>query len=79
MDGFDHILNWKLKAGSHPFPGRDGGTCINEAALIAAGFEYRRSDGSRTCQSASLAQSVAWPCNLMTPRLMLSASACSPL
>src|SRR3954462_15777895 len=41
MDGFDHILNWELKAGSHPFPGRDGGTCINEAALIAAGFEYR--------------------------------------
>jgi hypothetical protein len=38
---FDHILNWKLKAGSHPFPGRDGGTCINEAALVAAGFEYR--------------------------------------
>jgi hypothetical protein len=25
MDGFDHILNWKLKAGSHPFPGRNGG------------------------------------------------------
>ena len=41
MDGFDHILNWKLKAGSHQFPGRDGGTCINEAALVAAGFEYR--------------------------------------
>src|SRR3954464_16017302 len=38
MDGFDHILNWKLKAGSHPFPGKDGGTCINEAALVAAGF-----------------------------------------
>src|SRR4051794_6850495 len=41
MDGFDHILNWKLKAGSHPFPGKHGGTCINEAALVAAGFEYR--------------------------------------
>src|SRR5215211_7107014 len=41
MDGFDHILNWKLKEGSHPFPGKDGGTCINEAALVAAGFEYR--------------------------------------
>jgi hypothetical protein len=41
MDGFDHILNWKLKEGSHQFPGKDGGTCINEAALIAAGFEYR--------------------------------------
>src|SRR5215203_2276556 len=35
------ILNWKLKAGSHPFPGKDGGTCINEAALVAGGFEYR--------------------------------------
>ena len=41
MDGFDHILNWTLKAGSHRFPGKDGGTCINEAALVAAGFEYR--------------------------------------
>ena len=42
MDAFDHILNWKLKAGSHQFPGPDGGTCINEAALVATGFEYRR-------------------------------------
>ena len=42
MEGFDHILNWKLKRGSHQFPGPDGGTCINEAALVAAGFEYRR-------------------------------------
>src|SRR5215207_11245193 len=41
MDGFDHILNWKLKEGSHPFPGKDGGTCINEAAIVAAGFEYQ--------------------------------------
>ncbi len=41
MDTFDHVLNWKLKAGSHPFPGKDGGTCINEAALVAAGFEYK--------------------------------------
>ncbi len=40
MEGFDHILNWTLKQGSHPFPGPDGGTCINEAALVAAGFEY---------------------------------------
>src|SRR5919202_5435562 len=41
MDGFDHILNWTLKKGSHPFPGPDGGTCINEAALVAMGFDYR--------------------------------------
>jgi hypothetical protein len=32
MEGFDHLLNWKLKAGSHRFHGKDGGTCINEAA-----------------------------------------------
>lgn len=38
---FDHILNWKLLAGSHDFPGPDGGTCINEAAIVAAGFEYQ--------------------------------------
>ncbi len=41
MDTFDHILNWKLKQGSHAFPGKDGGTCINEAAVVAAGFPYR--------------------------------------
>ncbi len=41
MDGFEHILSWKLKVGSHRFPGKDGGTCINEAAVVAAGYEYR--------------------------------------
>jgi hypothetical protein len=41
MEGFDHILNWRLLRGSHDFPGKHGGTCINEAAVVAAGFEYR--------------------------------------
>ena len=41
MSDFDHILNWKLLRGSHPFPGPDGGTCINEAAVLAAGLRYR--------------------------------------
>jgi hypothetical protein len=41
MHSFDHILNWKLKQGSHTFPGQDGGTCINEAAIVAAGFPYQ--------------------------------------
>jgi hypothetical protein len=41
MQGFDHLLGWTLQAGSHAFPGPDGGTCINEAALVAAGFAYR--------------------------------------
>jgi hypothetical protein len=42
MDDFSHILNWKLLYGSHDFPGPDGGTCINEAAIVAAGFGYQR-------------------------------------
>ncbi len=41
MEGFDHLLNWRLKAGSHPFPGKDGGTCITEVAMVVAGFPYR--------------------------------------
>jgi len=41
MDSFGHILNWRLKHGSHTFPGQDGGTCINEAAIVAAGFSYQ--------------------------------------
>ncbi|MGH1592344.1 hypothetical protein ACRBEV_33010 (plasmid) [Methylobacterium phyllosphaerae] len=41
MSDFDHILNWKLLAGSHTFPGLDGGTCINEAAIVACGFPYQ--------------------------------------
>ena len=41
MDQFAHILNWTLQPGSHKFPGKDGGTCINEAAIVAAGFAYK--------------------------------------
>jgi hypothetical protein len=35
------LLNWQLLRGSHNFPGPDGGTCINEAAVVASGFSYR--------------------------------------
>src|SRR5918995_3017632 len=41
LEAFDTILNWKLQRGSHKFPGPDGGTCINEAAIVAAGFPYQ--------------------------------------
>jgi hypothetical protein len=41
MESFVNILHWKLKQGSHTFPGKDGGTCINEAAIVAAGFPYQ--------------------------------------
>lgn len=35
------LCKWNLKAGSHEWPGPRGGTCINEAAIVAAGFEYK--------------------------------------
>lgn len=35
------LLDWQLKHGSHEFPGPDGGTCINEAAVVVAGYPYR--------------------------------------
>src|SRR5436309_673 len=38
---FERVLDWKLLRGSHEFPGPDGGTCVNEAALVAAGYPYR--------------------------------------
>jgi len=46
---WNNILNWKLLGGSHKFPGPDGGTCINEAAIIAAGFEYREVTSANDC------------------------------
>ena len=42
MFDFTSLLDWKLLTGSHAFPGPDGGTCINEAAIVAAGLPYRR-------------------------------------
>ena len=41
MSNFNHILNWQLLGGSHQFPGPEGGTCINEAAIVACGFLYQ--------------------------------------
>ena len=41
VEKLNSLLNWQLKHGSHDFPGPDGGTCINEAALVVAGFAYR--------------------------------------
>ena len=38
---FVDMCDWELKNGSHPWPGPGGGTCINEAAIVAAGFEYK--------------------------------------
>ena len=63
MDGFDHILNWTLKVGSHPFPGPDGGTCINEAAIVAAGFAYqpvKSVEDMPDCFSRPICQLAMW-------------------
>src|SRR3712207_4130182 len=63
MHTFDHLLNWTLKKGSHPFPGKDGGTCINEAALVAAGFEYRpitRPEDMPACFSRPICGFALW-------------------
>jgi hypothetical protein len=37
--------------GSHEFPGPDGGTCVAEAAIVAAGFSYRPVDAAGRCPS----------------------------
>jgi hypothetical protein len=42
LDKLKKLLKWKLLSGSHAFPGPDGGTCINEAAIVVAGFPYKK-------------------------------------
>ena len=49
---FNAMLNWKLLRGSHEFPGPDGGTCINEAAIVAAGYPYRSVQSIDDCPTS---------------------------
>ena len=49
LGAFEPILNWRLLKGSHAFPGPDGGTCINEAAMVAAGLPYRAITATEDC------------------------------
>ena len=72
MFDFNGMLDWKLKAGSHKFPGPDGGTCINEAAVVAAGLEYRRVDSADdlpNCFSRPIAQFALRLNDLMPAKL----------
>jgi len=62
MNSFDYILNWKLKQGSHVFPGKDGGTCINEAAVSRPASHTGQSVPLMICQVASRIRSAAWQC-----------------
>ena len=38
---FQPLTNFRLARGSHKQPNKGGNICVNEAAVIAAGFEYR--------------------------------------
>jgi hypothetical protein len=38
---FQPLANFRLARASHKQPNKDGSICVNEAAVIAAGFEYR--------------------------------------
>jgi hypothetical protein len=38
---FQPLANFRLARGLHKQPNKDGNICVNEAAVIAAGFEYR--------------------------------------
>ena len=38
---FQHLANFRLARGSHKQPNKHGNICVNEAAVIAAGFQYR--------------------------------------
>jgi hypothetical protein len=49
MESLAQLLNWKLLQGSHDFPSPEGGTCINEAAIIAAGMPYRKVETFADC------------------------------
>jgi hypothetical protein len=56
--GLQRLLAWKLLRGSHEFPGPDGGTCINEAAIVAAGYSYRAVHSIDDCP-ASFSRPIA--------------------
>lgn len=83
-------VSWYLENGGHSAPKANGGTCINEAALVAAGFEHKQVGSSRNlppCFSRPLAQ-LGIALNDMMPdvirqellpvALMLSGSADNP-
>lgn len=49
MQKLHAMRDWKLERGSHTWPGPGGGTCINEAAIVAAGFPYRAVNSVEDC------------------------------
>ena len=54
------LLDWKLLAGSHKWPGPDGGTCITEAAVVVAGMPYKPITASTDAPASFSPPIVAW-------------------
>ena len=58
---FQRMLDWKLLRGSNEFPGPDGGTCINEAAIVAAGLGFARCPSiAASISGYSRRQAIPW-------------------
>jgi hypothetical protein len=49
MFDFSKLAKFNLAKGSHTQPNENGDFCINEAALIAAGFEYKAINSVEDC------------------------------
>ena len=63
MEGFDHILNWKLKAGSTRFPEKTAELVSTRRLSSPLALSTGPFAGSRTCRSASRARSAVSRCN----------------
>jgi hypothetical protein len=50
---FQQLANFSLARGSHKQPSKGGNICVNEAAVIAAGFQYREIRMSLAFRTAS--------------------------
>ena len=49
---FQQLANFRLARGSHKQPNKGGNICVNEAAVIAAGFQYREIRDARAFRTA---------------------------
>jgi hypothetical protein len=46
---FNKISNFHLASGSHDQPNERGDICVNEAAIVAAGFKYKKVESASDC------------------------------
>jgi hypothetical protein len=58
---FQQLANFRLARGSHKQPNKDGNICVNEAAVIVAGFQYREIRDVSCFRTASLVRCPNMP------------------